>query len=80
MVRAMGHEDVAVVHVAASLGKPVWNLLTWEGFWLYGSGARTPWYPSMRLFRQTSNADWDGVFSEVAAELKKLLKQRELST
>lgn len=62
--------DTAVVHIAASLGKPVWNLLTWEGFWLYGSGETTPWYPSMRLFRQRANADWDELFTRVEAELR----------
>lgn len=68
--------DTAVVHVAASLGKPIWNLLTWEGFWLYGKGETTPWYPSMRLFRQPSSGDWDGVFAEVEAALKIHLKDR----
>ena len=62
--------DTAVVHVAASLGKPVWNLLTWEGFWLYGSGETTPWYPSMRLFRQRTNGDWTSLFAQVEAELR----------
>jgi len=62
--------DTAVVHVAASLGKPVWNLLTWEGFWLYGDGETTPWYPSMRLFRQTQSGDWPDVFGRVEAELR----------
>ena len=62
--------DTAVVHVAASLGKPVWNLLTWEGFWLYGSGETTPWYPSMRLFRQKTSGDWPPVFEEVEAALR----------
>ena len=62
--------DTAVVHVAASLGKPVWNLLTWEGFWLYCDGETTPWYPSMRLFRQQASGDWDELFARVQAELR----------
>ena len=69
--------DTAVVHVAASLGKPVWNMLTWEGFWLYGEGAQTPWYPSMRLFRQPASGDWDSVFAEVEGELRKLVAERK---
>ena len=68
--------DTAVVHVAASLGKPVWNLLMWEGFWLYGSGETTPWYPSMRLFRQTSNGDWAELFARVETELRAHLEAR----
>lgn len=68
--------DTAVVHVAGSLGKPIWNLLTWEGFWLYGAEKTTPLYPSMRLFRQKSSGDWGSVFSEVEADLHKLLGNR----
>lgn len=62
--------DTAVVHVAASLGKPVWNMLTWEGFWLYGAEETTPWYPSMRLFRQRTSGDWPEVFERVEHELR----------
>jgi len=66
--------DTAVVHVAASLGKPIWHMLTWEGFWLYGDGDTTPWYPSMRIFRQKANGEWDDVFQRVEAELRKHLE------
>ncbi|MEM7191200.1 MAG: tetratricopeptide repeat protein [Pseudomonadota bacterium] len=66
--------DTAVVHVAASMGKPIWNLITWEGFWLYGDGDTTPWYPSMRLFRQKSNGDWPELFDRVEKELRAHVK------
>ena len=69
--------DTAVVHVAGSLGKPIWNMLTWEGFWLYGSEDTSPWYPSMRLFRQKTSGDWPGVFAEVEEELRTLLAKRK---
>ncbi|MEM7670400.1 MAG: hypothetical protein AAF317_14880, partial [Pseudomonadota bacterium] len=62
--------DTAVVHVAGSIGKPIWNLLAHEGFWLYGEGDKTPWYPSMRLFRQQAPGAWDELFQRVAAELR----------
>ncbi|MBY8975115.1 tetratricopeptide repeat protein [Rhodobacteraceae bacterium NNCM2] len=68
--------DTAVVHVAGSLGKPVWNLLAHEGFWLYGSGETTPWYPEMRLFRQKTNGDWAELFGRVEAELRNHLRKR----
>lgn len=68
--------DTAVVHVAGSLGKPIWNMLTWEGFWLYGSQDTTLWYPSMRIFRQKSSGDWQGVFAEVETELRAHLAAR----
>lgn len=68
--------DTAVVHVAASLGKPVWNLLPYEGYWLYGAGETTPWYPSMRLFRQRASGDWDEVFERVELALRALLTEK----
>lgn len=68
--------DTAVVHVAASLGKPVWNMLTHEGFWLYGSGETTPWYPSMRLFRQEKSEDWTKLFGRVQTALEAHLEER----
>ncbi|MEQ9696128.1 tetratricopeptide repeat-containing glycosyltransferase family protein [Shimia sp. SDUM112013] len=53
-------------HIAGALRKEVWTLLHWEPFWLYGlEGETTPWYDSMRLFRQEYPYDWTGVFSEV---------------
>ncbi|RMF33150.1 MAG: tetratricopeptide repeat protein [Alphaproteobacteria bacterium] len=62
--------DSAVVHVAGSLGAPVWNLLHFSAYWLYGPFPdHTPWYPSMRLIRQPAPDDWDSVFDRVAAEL-----------
>jgi tetratricopeptide (TPR) repeat protein len=68
--------DTAVVHIAASLGKPVWNLLSRTGYWLYGAGDTTPWYPSMRLFRQTTERDWAGLFDRVEAALRTHLENR----
>lgn len=68
--------DTAVVHVAGSLGKPIWNLLWYEGFWLYGTGETTPWYPSMRLFRQSRGGDWPELFGRVESELRKHLEAR----
>jgi hypothetical protein len=73
--------DTAVVHLAASLGKPVWNLLPRESFWQYGvSGETTPWYPSMRLFRQPQRGDWDSVLRQVRAALSKELQARSGET
>jgi len=69
--------DTAVVHIAGSLGKPVWNLLPHESFWLYGLGETTLWYPSMRIFRQQSPGDWDGVFARVETALAEHLEERK---
>lgn len=62
--------DSAVAHLAGSIGCPVWNMLPYCAYWVYLlDRADTPWYPSMRLFRQPEPADWDSVFAAVAAEL-----------
>jgi hypothetical protein len=60
----------AICHIAGSLGVPTWTLLHWDAFWLWQhSGDTTPWYPSMRLIRQTAPRDWDGVFARLRANL-----------
>ena len=62
--------DTMVAHLAASMGKPVWNLLSFVADWRWLTGREdTPWYPSMRLWRQSAPGDWSGVVERVAAEL-----------
>ncbi|GAX60015.1 hypothetical protein SCALIN_C05_0100 [Candidatus Scalindua japonica] len=62
--------DTAVVHLAGAIGKPVWTLLhsapDWR-WWLKRTDS--PWYPSMRLFRQKQLNDWTGVFEQVKEAL-----------
>lgn len=63
--------DTAVAHVAGALGKPVWLLLSYHADWRWlMEGERTPWYPTMRLFRQSRPAGWPSVVSRVARELE----------
>lgn len=61
--------DSSVAHLAGSTGCPVWNLLAYRAYWVYHTGETTPWYPSMRLFRQPQPGDWDSVFARVKREL-----------
>lgn len=69
--------DSAVVHIAGSLGVPVWNLLHFSAYWLYGrEGGETPWYPSMRLIRQPRLDDWDSVFAVVERDVAALAAHR----
>jgi len=65
--------DTAVAHLAGALGKPVWTLLPYLPDWRWQlTGESTPWYPTMRLFRQTSPNEWAGVISKLTKELPKL--------
>ncbi len=62
--------DSAAAHLAGSLAKPIWNILNLAPYWLYQmERADTPWYPTMRLFRQRRPGDWEGVFAEVETAL-----------
>lgn len=64
--------DTSVAHLAASMGKPTWILLSAiKTDWRWGrAGETTPWYPSARLFRQREPGDWMGVVEAVKAALK----------
>jgi hypothetical protein len=60
--------DTSVGHLAAAMGKPVWILLATSPDWRWLlSRSDTPWYPSVRLFRQTVPRQWGDVFRGVAA-------------
>ena len=69
--------DSSVAHLTGSLGKPIWNLLPFFAYWLYlRDRSDSPWYPSMRLFRQPRPGDWDRVFKDAADALAELAKRR----
>ena len=62
--------DTAVAHLAGSLGKPLWLLLSDVQDWRWlRDRADSPWYPSARLFRQPHSGAWDGTVAAVAREL-----------
>ena len=63
--------DTAVAHLSAGLGQTTWLLLNKTPDWRWGlSGENTFWYPSMRLFRQTSPGDWNQVIQDVRDALQ----------
>jgi len=62
--------DTAMAHVAGALGVPVWVALQLSPNWRWLIGrSDSPWYPSMRLFRQTNFNVWDDVFQAIAKAL-----------
>ncbi len=66
--------DTAVVHLAGAMGKRVWNLLPFTPAWRWLQYRDvSPWYPTMRLFRQSHPNDWLGLFQLVKRELSEFL-------
>ena len=62
--------DTSPVHLAGGLGRPVWTLLAFLNDWRWGVDSETtPWYPTMRLFRQKRMGDWTDVMERVREEL-----------
>jgi hypothetical protein len=62
--------DTAIAHLAGATGTPVWLALQYVSEWRWFLGrADSPWYRSMRLFRQASQGDWPSVFEEIRSEL-----------
>jgi tetratricopeptide (TPR) repeat protein len=68
--------DTAVAHLAGALGKPVWMLSRFDGCWRWLRGrSDSPWYPTLRLYRQTSPGDWAPAIAAIAADLARLASQ-----
>jgi hypothetical protein len=64
--------DTAIGHLAGALGVPVWLALAAAPDWRWFQDREdTPWYPTMRLFRQSKLGRWDDVFERMADEVRK---------
>jgi hypothetical protein len=69
--------DTAMGHLTGALGKPVWIMLPKAADWRWMlDRSDSPWYPTARLFRQTTPGAWDPVVAEVAAALADHLRAR----
>lgn len=66
-------------HLAGALGVPCWTLLSYDPYWVWGRRTDTsPYYPSMKLFRQPAPGDWQSVMDKVEAALAVLVEQKQL--
>jgi hypothetical protein len=69
--------DSFPAHLAGALGVPVWTLLHADCDWRWmAAGARSPWYPTMRLFRQPEPGAWEPVIEAVATALRRMVARR----
>lgn len=71
--------DTSVVHLAGALGKPVWAMIPYAPDWRWLLNREdSPWYPSLRLFRQQTRGDWVGVVNCIAEKLEVLSRAGRL--
>jgi tetratricopeptide (TPR) repeat protein len=71
--------DTSMAHLSAGLGCPTWVFMPEPADWRWMlKRTDTPWYPNMRLFRQSAAGDWESVISTVALELQKLVEKRNM--
>jgi hypothetical protein len=67
--------DTATAHLAGALGVPTWLAIPWSADWRWLElRTDSPWYPTMRLFRQHEPGDWDAVFQRMVDELRPTLE------
>jgi hypothetical protein len=65
--------DTSVAHIAGAMGRPCWVLLPFTPDWRWlRERADSPWYPSLRLFRQQAPSRWDEPLAALAADLARL--------
>jgi ADP-heptose:LPS heptosyltransferase len=69
--------DTSVAHLAGALGRPVWTLLPHTpDYRSLIERDDSPWYPTMRLFRQTAGRSWAEVIARVRGELEEMIAAR----
>ena len=66
--------DTSIAHLAGALGVPVWTMLRQSADWRWFTDREdSPWYPTMRLFRQQEYNNWQGVYTELLEALAEKL-------
>ena len=70
--------DTGLLHISANLNLPVWGLLAYKPDWRWQLEREdTPWYPSLKLYRQPTSGDWKQVVAKVHQDLKLFLKDNK---
>jgi Tfp pilus assembly protein PilF len=70
--------DTAVAHLAGAMGKPVWVLNRFDACWRWlMDRSDTPWYPSMSLYRQTTDGDWAELMIRICKDLEEFIFARK---
>jgi hypothetical protein len=68
--------DTAIAHLSGALARPTWVALKYVPHWPWMlDRTDSPWYPTARLFRQSTPNDWASVFSNIRKELQSLLRR-----
>ncbi len=69
--------DTAVAHLTGAMGKPVWLILPFSPDWRWLlNRTDSPWYPTMRIYRQKKKGDWDSVFNRIGRDLQRQMTER----
>lgn len=69
--------DTSVAHLAGALGKPVWLLNRFESEWRWLlARSDSPWYPTMRIYRQREGGDWGTIMAQIAGDLAEYVSIR----
>ena len=71
--------DTSVCHLAGGLGREVWLLNRWDTCWRWMVGSEaSPWYPTLKLYRQSKQGIWDDVVMRIAEALKERVARSRL--
>lgn len=66
--------DTSVMHLAATLNKPTFGMLSIYHDWRWQQSEKTKWYPSLRFFKQTKGGDWNSVLKQIDLHVQNLCK------